>query len=187
MHPKIGLAVVALVAIGCVAAHAQESDPPPQKKKKHKEQVYQAYQGGGIRGALAPVPDGWLVTTSEALEFKGQEGYYEQPALRPRGFTPLIDILKPEPAVDLKIKAPFAIEVKFSGQGDTPIDPSTFKVMYGALKIDITSRITKYVTVSKDGFTYENAKIPAGKHRLTLQVQDEKNRVAERELRIEVE
>ena len=75
----------------------------------------------------------------------------------------------------------------FKGQADTPIDPSTFKVMYGAFKIDITSRITKFVTVTKDGFALENAQIPPGKHRLTLQVLDEKQRLAERELRVEVE
>jgi hypothetical protein len=33
----------------------------------------------------------------------------------------------------------------------------------------------------------DNAKIPAGKHRLTLQIADEKERIGERELRFEVE
>jgi hypothetical protein len=28
--------------------------------------------------------------------------------------------------------------VQFKGQPDAPIDPATFKVMYGALKLDIT-------------------------------------------------
>lgn len=148
---------------------------------------YQTYSGGGIRGALATVPDGWLVSPMEAQEFKGEDGFNEQPALRARAVVPLIDIVKPEPVADLKVKAPFAISVLFKGQSDAPIDPATFKVMYGALKIDITSRITKFVTVTKDGFSLENAKIPVGKHRLTLQVMDEKQRIAERELRVEVE
>ena len=137
--------------------------------------------------ALAAVPDGWLVTPGEAIAFKGEEGFYEPPALRARALVPLIDILKPEPAADLKVKAPFAIAVQFRGQSDSPIDPATFKVMYGAFKIDITNRITKFVQVTKEGFYLENAQIPVGKHRLTLQVQDEKQRVAERELRFEVE
>lgn len=137
--------------------------------------------------ALPAVPEGWLVTPAEAIEFRGEEGFYAQPALRPRALVPQIDILKPEPVADLKVKAPFAIAVLFKSQADAPIDPATFKVMYGAFKIDITSRITKYVKVNKDGFSLENAQIPVGKHRLTLQVQDEKQRVAERELRLEVE
>lgn len=174
----------AAVLIACCAFSAQaQNTATPQRNEKAANQ----YSGGGIRGALPEVPDGWLVTTVEALEFKGEDGFNEQPALRARGVAPQIDILKPEPAPDLKVKAPFAISVQFIGQADAAIDPTTFKVMYGALKIDITSRITKFVKVSKDGFAMDNAQIPAGKHRLTLQVKDEKQRVAERELRVEVE
>ena len=136
---------------------------------------------------LASVPDYWLVSASEALEFRGEDGFREPPAKRLRAAMPLIDILKPEPVADLKVKAPFAIAVQFVGLTDAPIDPSSFKVLYGSFKIDITSRITKFVKVTKEGFSMENANIPAGKHRLTLQVQDERQRLAERELRLEVE
>jgi hypothetical protein len=129
----------------------------------------------------------WLISPAEALSYQGEGGFNEQPALRARAVVPQIDILKPEPVADLKVKAPFAIAVLFKAQSDAAIDPSTFKVMYGALKFDITSRITKFVKVTPAGFSLENAQIPVGKHRLTLQVQDEKQRVAERELRVEVE
>ena len=129
----------------------------------------------------------WLVTPAEAIEFKGEEGFMAQPALRARAVVPLIDILKPEPVADLKVKAPFAIVVQFRGQADSPIDPASFKVLYGGLKIDITSRITKFVKVTKDGFALDNAQIPVGKHRLTMQILDDKQRMAERELRVEVE
>lgn len=145
------------------------------------------YSGGGIRGAQEQAPDGWLVTAAEAVEYQGEQGFNETPMLRPRAVVPLIDILKPEPSADLKVKAPFAISVLFKSQNDAAINPDTFKVMYGALKIDITSRITKFVKVGREGFSLDNAQIPPGKHRLILQVQDEKQRVAERELRVEVE
>ncbi len=178
---------VKTLAIVFIAACAVSAGAQGTNGSKSKEKLAGQYSGGGIRGALPVVADGWLVSPAEALEYKGEDGFNEQPALRPRAVIPLIDILKPEPAPDLKVKAPFAIEVQFKSQVDAPIDPATFKVLYGAFKIDITSRITKYVKVTPDGFTLENAKIPVGKHRLTLQVQDEKQRVAERELRIEVE
>jgi hypothetical protein len=129
----------------------------------------------------------WLISPAEALSYQGEGGFSEQPALRARSVAPQIDIIKPEPATDLKVKAPFAIAVQFKAQSDAAIDPGTFKVMYGALKFDITSRITKFVKVTPAGFSLDNAQIPAGKHRLILQVQDEKQRLAERELRIEVE
>lgn len=132
-------------------------------------------------------PDTWLVTPSEALAFKGEDGFNAEPAFRPSAVVPLVDLVRPEPVTDLRVKAPLAHAVQFNGQADAPLDPATFKMMYGALKLDITNRITKFVTVTKEGFSLENAKIPADKHRLTLQIQDEKQRVAERELRVEVE
>jgi hypothetical protein len=156
---KISGIAMSLVAVCALSAHAQ----------------------------VSAAAEGWLITPTEAIAFQGEEGFNAPPALRPRAVVPLINILKPEPAPGLKVKAPFAIAVQFVGQADSPIDPATFQVLYGALKLDITSRITKFVKVTKEGFSLENAQIPAGKHRLTLQVQDEKQRLAERELRLEVE
>jgi hypothetical protein len=131
--------------------------------------------------------NGWLISPTEAVEYKGEAGFNEPPALRPRASVPVIEIVKPEPLLDLKLKAPFSIAVLFKGQDDAPIVPATFKVLYGAFKLDITNRITQFVTVTPGGFTLDNARMPSGKHRLTLQVQDEKQRMAERELRVEVE
>jgi hypothetical protein len=129
----------------------------------------------------------WLISPAEAVSYQGEAGFNQPAALQPRSVVPQIDILKPDPASDLKVKAPFAISVLFKGQSDAAIDPATFKVMYGAMKFDITSRITKFVKVTPAGFSFDKAQIPVGKHRLILQVQDEKQRVAERELRVEVE
>ena len=179
------LIAIIIVATYALSTGAQGINDTQNAQKSEKPVSQQG--AGAIRAALAPVPDGWLVTPGEARDFKGEEGFNDQPALRPRAVVPLIDILKPELVADLKVKVPFAIAVQFKGQQDSPIDPATFKVMYGALKIDITSRVIKLVTVTKDGFSLDNARIPPGRHRLTLQVLDEKQRVAERELRIEVE
>lgn len=129
----------------------------------------------------------WLVSPAEALAYQGENGFNEPAYLRARAVVPQIEILKPEPVADLKVKAPFAIAVLFKGQSDAAIDPATFKVLYGAMRFDITSRITKFVKVTPAGFSLANAQIPIGKHRLILQVQDDKQRLAERELRVEVE
>ncbi len=137
--------------------------------------------------ALANASSGWLVTPEEARRFGGEDGFNAPAALRPRAAVPQIDIVKPELASDLRVKSPFAIAVMFRSQADAAIDPRTFKVMYGALKIDITQRLTGLVKITKDGFTLDSANIPPGRHRLTLQVMDEKLRLAERELRLQVE
>lgn len=129
----------------------------------------------------------WLVNPKEAVEFQGEAGYLAQPALRARSVMPLIDILQPEALPEGKLKAPFPITVAFRAQNDAQIDVTSFKVLYGALKLDITSRLTQFTQVNADGFKLDKANIPKGKHRLTLQIQDAKQRMAERELRIEVE
>lgn len=168
---------------GWVLPLAAQNATPVKKKKSDAAQ----YIGGGIRGATDDNAENWLVTPAEALEYEGEEGFNERPALRMRSVIPVIDILQPQPAAEMKVKSPFTIAAQFTGQVDAPIDPSTFKVLYGAKKFDITGKITQSATVTREGFTIENAQIPVGKHRLILQVQDDKRRVAERELRIEVE
>ena len=172
-----------LLALGLCAACSLAT----AADKKTQAAQQDAYASGGIRGAAMAAADGWLVSPAEAQDYQGPQGFDEPPSLRPKGIVPAIDILKPEPAPDLKVKAPFAIAVEFKGQPDAGIVPGSFKVLYGALKLDITNRITKYVKVTEQGFTLDNAQIPTGKHRLTLQVQDDKQRLAERELRFEVE
>ena len=132
-------------------------------------------------------PSGWLIAPEEALQYQGEAGFLAPPALRPRAAMPQIDVLQPELVPEVKLKSPLSIAVAFKPQTDARIDVGTFKVLYGALKFDITSRLAQYTQVSAAGFKLDNANIPKGRHRLTLQVQDDKQRLAERELRIEVE
>jgi len=142
---------------------------------------------GGVVQVSPGSSNGWLVTSGEAQKFGGEAGFKAPSALRPRAVMPMIEILKPETAEGIKVQAPFAIVVQFTAQADAPIAPTTFKVFYGALKFDITSRVLKLAKVTKAGVSLENAQIPAGKHLITMQVQDEKERLAERELRLDVE
>lgn len=144
-----------------------------------------AWQTGAY--AQSMVKADWLISPQDAQVFKGEEGFNEPPALQARALMPIIEIIKPVPASDMKVKAPFSIDVLFKPHIDAAIDPSTFRVLYGALRVDITSRITKFVKVTAAGFSLDNAQIPIGKHRMVMQVQDEKQRVAERELKFEVE
>ena len=179
-HPMKQAATL-IIAIGAMASSAQSINDHKNGGKPNPQ------SGAANTTHLSADGAGWLITPAEALAFRGEDGFNQPPALRARALAPVIDILKPQPSPDQKVKAPFAIVVQFIGQADAPVDPSSFKVLYGAFKMDITSRITKFVKVTAVGFSLENAQIPVGKHRLTLQVQDEKQRLAERELRLEVE
>lgn len=145
------------------------------------------YSGGGIRGATEVVADGWLVSPNEAREFGGEEGFNEQPGPRRRGITPQLEIQKPQLPPGQKLKAPFALALSFPAPADAPADPSTFKVLYGAGRVDITARLVKSGQVTASGVVLDNAWLPPGKHRLILQVQDARQRLYQREWRVEVE
>jgi len=128
-----------------------------------------------------------LVTPAEAIAYQGALGYAQESEVRMRGAAPGIDVLAPQPAADLKLKAPFAIDVRFQPLADAAIVPGSFRVLYGALKLDITSRVARFVQPTPTGFTLDKVQIPAGRHKVVLQVQDERQRLAEKELRFEVE
>lgn len=99
---------------------------------------------------------------------------------------PKIKVISPASVKDVLI-APIPIELKFSSAGDAEIDPSTFRASYGFLQVDVTSRITQSIKVTKTGFTVAEAAIPKGSHRLVLQVSDTKGRTGESELKFTVE
>ncbi len=197
MPTKPFSASLVLLSALCLTAHAQpaqEKSGQLADKASDGKQVKDAgrdknkgFQGGGIRGAMPVDADRWLVLPDEAQSFGGQAGFDESPMLRPRGINPSIELVQPDVQADSKLKSPFPIQVNFRGMSDAAIDPASFRVFYGALKIDITARLTGHVKVTPEGFVLDQAKIPKGRHRLTLQIQDNKQRVAERELRIDVE
>lgn len=145
------------------------------------------YAGGGIRGALAPVPDGVLVTGAEARDFMGEAGFNETAPSRTRSLVPAIEILQPQPGADRKVATAFPISVRFRSQAGAAMVPSTLRILYGANRVDITSRIVKPGQVTPQGFSAGQVQVPPGKHLLVFQIEDERQRVAEVELRFEAE
>ena len=101
---------------------------------------------------------------------------------------PVIRVLTPTAAGanSSAVPAPVRIEVTFKPAPGTRIVPSTFRVLYGHLKIDLTDRLRKHATVTETGVVVDQAQIPAGQHRLFLQVADDQGNTAEQELRIRV-
>ncbi|HWP11407.1 MAG TPA: hypothetical protein VNN06_06275, partial [Ramlibacter sp.] len=83
--------------------------------------------------------------------------------------------------------SPMAIELVFRAGTDSSIDPASFRVYYGAFKIDITQRLLKNVNVGANGIYVDRAEIPAGSHRLLLQISDTRQRTVTRDLRFVVQ
>jgi len=128
-----------------------------------------------------------IVNEAEMLEFGGPQGFDAPRPLRSRNMQPSIELINPIPSAAGKVNVPFPIEVKFSTPSDSQIRPETLRILYGMLKLDITDRIRKLTQVTHTGFHLANADIPKGKHRLMIQITDDKNRTAEKYIRLEVE
>jgi hypothetical protein len=145
----------------------------------------------GTGAAYAQAAGGFdLITAAEASATAKAEAD-APPQIRsrqvpsPKGNVPGIKVLSPnEPGTP--VAAPLRIEVAFTPTPGTRIVPSSFRVLYGLLKIDLTERLRKHATVTEQGVVVDNAVVPDGQHRLILQVADDQGNTAEQELRIRV-
>jgi hypothetical protein len=130
-----------------------------------------------------------LVTAAEAQQ-EARAVASAPPEIRPRsvpgpkGLVPSINVLSPAAGATpgAPVPAPLRIELAFKPAPGARIVPSTFRVLYGLLKIDLTERLRKHATVSESGVVVEGAQVPDGQHRLILQVADDQGNTAEREL-----
>lgn len=103
----------------------------------------------------------------------------------PKPNAPMIRVISPT-APGVAVAAPLRIEVAFTPTPGARIVPSSFRVLYGLLKIDLTERLRKNATVTENGVIVDRAVVPDGQHRLILQVADDQGNTAEQELRIRV-
>ena len=103
----------------------------------------------------------------------------------PKGNVPGIRVLSPTTS-SAAVAAPLRIELAFTPKPGTRIVPSSFRVLYGLLKIDLTERLRQHATVTENGVVVDRAVVPEGQHRLILQVADDQGNTAEQELRIRV-
>ncbi len=102
------------------------------------------------------------------------------------GDEPTIEIVKPA-VLGGKVGSPMAIEVRFKPAQGKKIDPKSFKLYYGAFKLDVTERLLKTAKITTTGFSIDNVEIPVGEHRLVLRVSDDSGASGIKELRIKVE
>jgi hypothetical protein len=167
MNPSVkGLAVATLAALMLAAG------PAPARA--------QSQSGHGFE----------LITAAEAQQTAKAE-LEAPPEIRsrqvpgPKGNVPGIRVLSPS-APGAVVAAPLRIEVAFTPTPGTRIVPSSFRVLYGLLKIDLTERLRKHATVTESGVVVDRAVVPDGQHRLILQVADDQGNTAEQELRIRV-
>lgn len=146
----------------------------------------------------APPPAFELITQAEASrerELRPKNEALDTPEVRPRSLggaaaaapaQPVLAIRVVVPTSQAAVTAPLRIELSFETPPGTRVVPSTFRVLYGVLKIDLTERLRRFSTINERGVVVDQAVVPDGLHRLFLQVADDKGNVAEQELRLRV-
>ncbi|MDO9073755.1 MAG: hypothetical protein Q7U73_10850 [Rubrivivax sp.] len=135
--------------------------------------------------------EGFELITDEEAQLEARAVAAAPREVRTRGLPvtrpgqPAIEVVTPTVAGNA-VNAPVRIEAAFKPAPGTRIVPSTFRVLYGLLKIDLTDRLKKHAVVTEQGVVVDQARVPAGQHRLILQVADDQGNTAEQELRLRV-
>ena len=116
----------------------------------------------------------WALITKEEFERDAVPHLEESLAATQPG-APIIEVEQPDETKP--IKSPLTIRIHFRPKEGATIDLTSFRVRYGWLAVDITKRIIEHAHVSASGLLANNTDIPAGRHRVTLQVADNMHRV----------
>ena len=126
----------------------------------------------------------WALITKEEFERDSAAPHLDESLARSMRRTsgppdaPVIEVNQPDATKPLK--PPVTIRVRFRPKEGATIDVTSFRVTYGWLAVDITTRIIEHAHVSASGLLANNADVPAGHHRVTLQVADNMHRVGVR-------
>lgn len=111
----------------------------------------------------------WLITLEEA-SLQIREGSYAEPVAAVEGPGPIIAVKNPKMLQQLQ--SPIDIFIAFEpGKSGKPADMRTLKVtLIGFINFNITDRLREYI--KGNSLDVEQAKLPAGKHRLRMSIKD---------------
>lgn len=145
--------------------------------------------GGGLShapGVRAQVqtPGGLLqlVTEREMLESQAAMVGSQSGAAAPIARSvsppdaPRIEVVLPD--LRSPVSVPTRIRVRFASEAPAEPKPETFKVLYGALRLDITQRLLGVARVTREGIEVADATLPSGRHQLQLMLSDSLGREA---------
>lgn len=109
------------------------------------------------------------------------------PAARslPHPSAPRIELLAP--VIGRPLPSPLDIRLRWSAVDGASIDTATVRVKYGRLGIDVTERVLGAAQVTQQGIDAPSARLPAGEHRLAVEVVDSQRRVARQEFVVQIQ
>lgn len=110
-----------------------------------------------------------LVSAEEASASRAAGGMIA-PRNTPAPGAPRIELVRPD--ISRPVGAPTSIELRFIGNPPAEPRPESFRVLYGAFRIDITQRLLGVAAVTKEGIKVQEATLPSGRHQMLLTITD---------------
>ena len=156
----------------------------------HKTALLLALGAAALLAGCNGIPSGsfspgtLLVSAAEVDRYKSDVN--ENITIPLAGDEPAIEIIRPV-VKEGKVASPVAIEVRFKPVSGKAIDPASFKLYYGAFKLDVTDRLLKTAKVTPTGFSIDKVDIPAGSHRLVMKVADDTGAAGIKEIKFTVD
>ena len=98
--------------------------------------------------------------------------------------APRIEVIAPN--LTVPVTSPTPVQLIFEATPPTTVKPETFRVLYGALQIDITQRLLSSARLTAQNLSVDEASLPAGKHRLHLSVEDSLGRKGYRLVELQI-
>ena len=132
---------------------------------------------GGIASSCFGVraSNAWSLVTRQQERRENAAPHGQTAPAAPRSGAPTIRI--EEPNTTRPIRSPVRIRVIFQPAGNATIVVNSLRVRYGSLGVDITRRILAHARPTASGVTVNDAELPRGRHRVTIQITDNLGRV----------
>ena len=126
----------------------------------------------------------WLVSPEEFIELGANESDNYQPLSSVNSNGPVIELMQPNIAE--QVTTPIDIVINFlpGASQAQPNMKSLIIALKGIITIDITKRLKPFINGTT--LNVQDAKIPKGKHRILVMIQDQQDNYSERLIKIKV-
>ena len=117
----------------------------------------------------------WPLVTRQQQQRENTAPHGQAAPASTRSGAPTIRI--DEPDITRPVRSPANIRIRFQAAANARIEVNTLRVRYGRLGIDLTRRILAHARPTPSGVFVEDADLPRGRHRITIEIADNTGRV----------
>ncbi|MBR0659424.1 hypothetical protein [Neoroseomonas oryzicola] len=127
----------------------------------------------------------WELVTADEAAASARAGLPPVARSLAAGPGPRIEVVTPSETAPLR--PPLTIRLRFAPAPGAMVDPTSFRALYGAFRVDVTDRLRAHARIDAAGLVAEEVALPAGQHRIILSVADDQGRRGERDFRLRID